>query len=460
MPIIFFMKLINSSSLIFLSALTINLWAGGPGEKAALTATLPKKLTEIKLNGLRIRVGEPVQVAAQLAWAEGPNRRWVMNHPVPSMARFPSGELLISYSLVSDYNDNPRNLSGLQFSSDNGQTWSSRRDFVGEHQAMVYAPLDSATLLGIPAYLSASTEKSDRNFEGTYTRLELGGGRVILEPSGVKVVDWPWPMARPAGASYGFFNDKPVPGIFPTSRMVPFCFDGNILKVDGHWIATGYGIKKGDPQYFNAILASEDQGRTWRYFSTVADATDLPKGYQAVGMRKGAEGPNEISMIQLADGDLMAVFRVGSGKQWNLRRAYSHDFGRSWSKAEVIPAFSVEPSLIKMNNGIIALSSGRPGIRIWFSTDPRGKTWQDIDIVEIHNRWAPDATYRIGSYQGGVHHAAATGDEQWQTSSYTELIEVAPNRLLLVYDRSAKPEPENEADLTRIFVLPLEIIRD
>ena len=76
------------------------------------------------------------------------------------------------------------------------------------------------------------------------------------------------------------------------------------------------------------------------------------------------------------------------------------------------------------------------------------------------HRWAPDATYRIGSYEGSVHHAAASGHEQWQTSSYTEMVEIAPNRILLVYDRSAKPKPENNGDLSRIFVVPIEVDRD
>ena len=72
---------------------------------------------------------------------------------MPSMTRFPNGELMVSYSLVSDYYDNPRNFSGVQFSSDQGRTWGRRHDFVAEHQAMVYAPEADNSLLGIPAYL-------------------------------------------------------------------------------------------------------------------------------------------------------------------------------------------------------------------------------------------------------------------------------------------------------------------
>jgi len=69
--------------------------------------------------------------------------------------------------------------------------------------------------------------------------------------------------------------------------------------------------------------------------------------------------------------------------------------------------------------------------------------------MQHHNRWAPDATYRIAEYEPG----------RWQTSAYTEMVEVAPNHQLLVYDRGAKPKPSGPGDLTRIFVLPIEIRR-
>ena len=58
---------------------------------AGASAGEPEVMAEVQLDGLRLRFGQPVQVAAQLAWEEGPNRRWVMDHPVARPRAFPTG---------------------------------------------------------------------------------------------------------------------------------------------------------------------------------------------------------------------------------------------------------------------------------------------------------------------------------------------------------------------------------
>ena len=411
-------------------------------------------MTEIEREGVRIRLGQPIQVTSQLAWqvrimgqekvdSGGWDMGWAFLHPVPCIARFPGGELMVTYSLVPDTNANPMDITGLQISRDGGKTWGRRHTILPEHQPMIYVPQkEGNSLMGIPAYIYPRSEGDRRNFTAPYYRFEEGGRRIVVEPDGVQVVDWPW--------------DVPL----NPSGFARMSFDGNALEVDGRLLATaqskermtdrpptsgGYVWETQGDQVWqrNVLLSSQDGGRTWRYFSTLADSSILPRSPG----KQGAEGPTETALIRLEDGDLMAVFRVGSGRGWNLRRAYSSDGGRSWSKAEPIPPYSVEPSMLRLENGVIVISTGRPGIGLWLSTDGRGKDWQQIDIMDYHNSQVPDSTYRIGSW----------GTGKTQTSAYTEMVEVSPNRLLLVYDRGAKPKPAHTSDLSRIFVLPVEV---
>jgi hypothetical protein len=217
------------------------------------------------------------------------------------------------------------------------------------------------------------------------------------------------------------------------------------------------------------LIASSDEGQTWHYYSTVAGPDPALKG------QPGYEGPCEPGITELSDGELMCIFRVGSGARWHLGRAYSNDGGRTWSSPDSLPAFSVMPSIVRTAGGTLAISSGRPGIGVWLSRDPRGRHWEMIDIVAFHNKWAPDASYRIDApYWGGpasyeqnpLYPRPRDGKmveaPRFETTSYTKLVEIAPDRLLLIYDRDAAYRPPDRPpsslqDISRIFVLPIEI---
>ena len=152
-----------------------------------------------------------------------------------------------------------------------------------------------------------------------------------------------------------------------------------------------FGKKKGERLFHLIAAQSEDAGRTWRYLSEIA-------GPDVIGDRsnqKNAEGPNENGLIRLANGNLMIVYRTGNGAGWHIGRAYSSDDGRTWSKSDMLPAIGVEPSIVRASNGVIALSTGRPGLWLWISSDDRGRSWQHFDLLKYHNRWAPGPTHRI-----------------------------------------------------------------
>jgi hypothetical protein len=386
-------------------------------------------ITEVKLKGAKVRLGEPIQVTQTIG------RAWF-----PTIAQFPTGELVALYALTEDTHTPGMVSSGFQLSTDGGKTWGHRYDIIPEFGSTIFHPLEDGSLLLIPHILYRKTSNDQRNFHGLYTRFEAGGRRIVMEPAGLRVVDWPWPVEA-------HVNKTPT-----TNWLLELRFDGNVVKVGNRWVASMYGKKPGEKFYRVMVSSSQDQGRTWRYLSTVADGSVLGD----LKDNEGAEGPSEAGMIQLADGDLMIAYRLG-GSGWNLGRSYSKDGGRSWSKADLLPAVGVEPSLVRTQNGTIALSTGRPGLFLWLSTDERASEWQQFDIMEYHNRWAPDAGYKI-SFR-----SPEDPQSVHRSTAYTEMIEVAPNRLLLIYDRTASGWEATSADSderNRIFTLPVEIVRE
>ncbi len=416
---------------------------GKSGQATGSSLFSRSEMQSIDLQGLRVWVGKPVQVTAQLGWKMGwPGYEWehAFTHLTPAMAKFPSGELIATYTLDSDTQQNPVFATGYQISKDSGAHWGRRYSMIMQHISMVCIPKPHDSLLAVPSELFEKTPGDEHNFVGPYYLFKRGGESMEFVPDGVRVVDWPWPVDVDRGQQ-------------PRDNWhLDLNITGNALEAGGKLLATAYGHKKGEKGYYALTISSEDGGYTWRYFSTVAGPDSALMG------QRSYEGADEMNIVQLADGDLMAVFRVGSGRKWNLHRAYSRDQGRTWSQADVLPAWSVYPQVIRTSSGLLALSTGRPGIYLWFSTDPRGENWQSIDVAGLHNRSVTDDAERIGTFEITPNDYLSE-TTKWQTSSYTGLVEVAPDKLLLLYDRDPERIPRDSNDLSWAFVMPIDIER-
>ncbi len=430
-------------SLLLIVPLLAGLLATPAGRAAEGSGLFERSaMRETDLTGLKIRVGRPVQVTAQLSWetrwlGEDGQPVWAFAHFFPTIVAFPKGNLIATYAMDPDRQDNPLFANGYQISGDGGRTWGRRMSVIMQHNPMVYVPRDADTLLGIPCELMRASPQDERNFVGPACYFESGGSRLVMVPDGVRVVDWPWPV-------------EVTPSPQPSENWhVGICITGSVLKSGDSTLATVYGRRMGDKVLRTMLVASKDGGLTWRYYATVA------AGDPALAGKKGYEGANEPALIRLANGELMEVFRQGSGRAWNLLRSYSRDEGLTWSAPDVLPAFSVKPALVRTANGTIVLATGRPGIDLWVSTDGRGTSWQRLDLIAQHNAWTEDPFLRISSTESGQ-------GIKWQTTSYTQMVEVAPNRLLLIYERDAvtrPPEaaPKSPKDLSRVFVMPIQI---
>jgi hypothetical protein len=154
---------------------------------------------------------------------------------------------------------------------------------------------------------------------------------------------------------------------------------------------------------------------------------------------------------------LLCVFRTGSGQ--DLYKSYRADDGRTWTQAERMPGvWSVEPQLACLENRLIVLSSGRPGLFLWVCSDGEGNRWEQFNLASHHN-----ATFQEHS----LHYSDAfcQADPQVspaQSTSYTGLIAVGPEEVLVCYDRLGNGwggAPGSLGETDAIFCAHLTITR-
>ena len=385
-------------------------------------------MRDIDLNSLQVTLGEPITVA------EGVGHCWF-----PQITRFATGELLTSVSLVADAADLAVGAQDIYISDDKGRTWENRYT-VAEAMTSVKIPRPNGDILMVPGNVYPDPPGQWRTFSCDYVLYRQGGKQIVIEDRGIRVQGVPRDVAA-----------VPEERVYPGAVNHGACtFDGDAVEIGGRLLTTMHLRFDRDELLSTAVFASEDEGHTWTYLSTVAGPEAVPD----------SSGPCEPGLVQLETGELMCVMRLGwEGKGWPLARAYSADGGQTWSPVDRIPAFSVEPSLRRLTNGTLVITSGRPGLYMWLSTDPRGESWQQIDLLAHHNDWAPGPEYVMRSQEWLD---SDTLLNQEQTTSYTELVEVESNELLMVYDRTPfgwNPVPRDSAERSRVFVLPISVKR-
>jgi hypothetical protein len=159
-----------------------------------------------------------------------------------------------------------------------------------------------------------------------------------------------------------------------------------------------------------ALLKSGDVGKTWVVESIISDADQTPWGKD---WWFGFEGPNEPTLAAYG-GELVSVARVGLkiNNQWEVARnsvrmiqSRSRDGGKTW-KHKCLNIEGSSPRMLQMSNGLIAMAFGRPGNNVVF-TSTGGRAWgNEIALTAADSR----------------------------TSGYCDVAEVAPGRLLAVFD--------------------------
>jgi hypothetical protein len=152
---------------------------------------------------------------------------------------------------------------------------------------------------------------------------------------------------------------------------------------------------------------SSDAGHSWHIQGRIPYQPDL------VADRNGAQrmGFTEPAFEILADGTFLCIARttdgIGNGPMYV---SCSRDLGRTWSRPEVMADSGVLPRLLRLTNGVVALSSGRPGVQLRFCANGNGKTWtRPLELLPY------------------------ASEKDAVSCGYTALLATGPDRFLVIY---------------------------
>ena len=176
-------------------------------------------------------------------------------------------------------------------------------------------------------------------------------------------------------------------------------------------------------KFRSIAIRSTDRGKTWNYLSTIAfdmDEEVRGEGFDETSllvyngdtifsfMRSGAS--YQASLGSFNNNDRSNKMPFGYAKQTPIYKSISVDEGKNWSCPDPITSYGVWPDAILMENGITALTYGRPGNWIMFN-DNKSQNWGPI-IPFYNDLYPPDC------------------------GNYFSIAEVVPNILLVVYSRT------------------------
>lgn len=379
-------------------------------------------MKQYELTNLTVAVGAPVIVG-----------RAAGHHWFPTLHPFDMDNILCEV-VTADDKAQGKWPATLYLSQNGGGSWTRACDI--DSYGAISTLLEDNRLLLMPYELwpVAPGDKSNATAEGTIVTL-CADGVVSVEPAPVRFLDFPFDLADYHEGELSLVTN------------------GNILPLaDGRLFATLYGTRAGEEKYHSFAVVSDDGGFTWTFLSIVASWRDAPEG---------REGPCESATCRLTDGRLFCVYRIGSGRDQNYYGNCSADVGVTWSKPQPLQdVWSVEPQIVRLTNGTLLLSGGRPGLFLWACADGEGKHWDRLNLAEHHNAFTADTSLH---YSPPFVEAAKMFDP-YQSTSYSGMKVVGDNEALICYDRLANgwhgaPGPWGDEDVVFTVRVKVDCVR-
>ncbi len=328
---------------------------------------------------LKVRLAEPVVIDV----AKKPENWGYFQFP--GIYRSEDGKLVASWNMAADaVTSYGKGESGVAVSNDEGKTWNplvgttplgGGTKLPNGDRIQVRTPkaLDVKELQ-LPEALGKSKENYGRTFvyfkmddlpqelQGVYLgRLEKGSNAwknehaVLHDPKAVRYVDSGWfPVV--------WWGDL---------QVVP---DGSVIA----GIYPGFYLNDNNEVPPSGVLfyRSTDNGHSWNLQGKIPYQPDLKTDPN--GEKRTAFGFTEPASILLDNGSYLCVMRTTDGLGNSpMYLSHSDDMGVTWTKPVTFTRSGVLPKLLQLENGVIVLASGRPGMQLRFALDGRGEIWTD-----------------------------------------------------------------------------------
>lgn len=159
------------------------------------------------------------------------------------------------------------------------------------------------------------------------------------------------------------------------------------------------------------LYRSVNQGMNWTAKGIIPYKYD--EKWDPNGPRRQTFGWTEPAFEILSDGTYLCVLRTTDGYGNSpMYISRSFDKGDTWTAAQAFTPSGVLPRLLQLDNGVLVLASGRPGIQLRFSFDGKGEEWTD--------------PFELIPYSKDESSQAAT-------CGYPRLLKTGPDRFMIVY---------------------------
>jgi len=336
---------------------------------------------------LEVQVGKTLEITSSYRYC------WY-----PTVQRFASGEVMVTMRMSPDEVNPEGDFSAYCISKDGGLTWSRRYTMgAGANVDGAYSegPRPDGSIWQLYGWTESHLPGPLNHLRLTLTKFSQGG---------MEFQQWrdiPLLMSQSVDVGRTELFDRRVQDgqLARQPSVVPW---GPILEsLDGALLAPVYYTAERDKRYYRlALIRSNDGGKSWSEYSTVAAVEPGEKPWPGMG----SEGPCESGLVRLADKRLYAIFRTGG--DGFIGQAWSSDDGKTWTKPTSMPYKGVALRVRRLSNGLLACTTGRPGpVVVLFNLDGSAADWSHITPI----------------FNG-------------KSTHYTDFIEVEPGKLLVVYD--------------------------